>query len=148
MNSIREWLQTLGLEEYVERFEREQIDLETVRHLSDADFRELGLPLGPRVKLRMALESRPPAPGAERVIPVIEPPAPGPQVERRVGMNNRPASLVVAIFLWLIALAQLLRVLFRVDVRAGDVSIPLWVSILAFIVLAALGIWLWRERRE
>jgi lipopolysaccharide export LptBFGC system permease protein LptF len=63
-------------------------------------------------------------------------------------MNTRPASLVVAIVLWLIALAQLLRVLFRVDVRAGDVSIPLWVSMLAFIVLAALGIWLWRERRE
>jgi protein-S-isoprenylcysteine O-methyltransferase Ste14 len=63
-------------------------------------------------------------------------------------MNNRPASLVVAIFLWLIAVAQLLRVLFRVDVRAGDLSIPLWVSMLAFIVLAALGIWLWRERRE
>jgi hypothetical protein len=63
-------------------------------------------------------------------------------------MNNRPASLVAAIFLWLVALAQLLRVLFRVEVRAGDVSIPLWVSILAFIVLAALGLWLWRERRE
>ena len=63
-------------------------------------------------------------------------------------MNNRPASLVAAIFLWLVALAQLLRVLFRMEVRAGDVSIPLWVSILAFIVLAALGIWLWRERRE
>ena len=63
-------------------------------------------------------------------------------------MSNRPASLVVAIVLWLIAVAQLLRVLFRVDVRAGDVSIPLWVSILAFIVLAALGIWLWRERRK
>ena len=55
-------------------------------------------------------------------------------------MNSRPASLVVAILLWLIALAQLLRVLFRVDGRAGDVSIPLWVSIVAFIVLAALGI--------
>jgi lipopolysaccharide export LptBFGC system permease protein LptF len=63
-------------------------------------------------------------------------------------MNKRPASLVAAILLWLIALAQLLRVLFQVEVRAGDVSIPLWVSILAFIVLAALGIWLWRERRE
>jgi len=67
---------------------------------------------------------------------------------RGVGMNNRPASLVVAIVLWLIALAQLLRVLLRVEVRAGDVSIPLWVSIVAFVVLAALGIWLWRERRE
>jgi hypothetical protein len=62
-------------------------------------------------------------------------------------MSKRPASLVAAIFLWLIAMAQLLRVLFRVQVRAGDVSIPLWISILAFIVLAALGAWLWRERR-
>lgn len=62
-------------------------------------------------------------------------------------MNNRPASLVVAILLWLIALAQLLRVLLQVEVRAGDVSIPLWVSVLAFLVLAALGTWLWRERR-
>jgi membrane protein implicated in regulation of membrane protease activity len=26
--------------------------------------------------------------------------------------------------------------------------IGLWVSIGAFVVLAALGIWLWRERRE
>jgi hypothetical protein len=63
-------------------------------------------------------------------------------------MNNRPASLIVAIFLWLIALAQLLRVLFRVEVRAGDVTISLWVSVMAFIVLVALGTWLWRERRE
>src|SRR5262245_48454469 len=37
-------------------------------------------------------------------------------------MRKRPASLVAAIFLWLIALAQLLRVLFPVDVRAGDVK--------------------------
>jgi uncharacterized membrane protein len=63
-------------------------------------------------------------------------------------MNKKPASLVVAIFLWLIALAQLLRVLFRVEVKAGEVTIPLWVSFVAFIVLAALGTWLWRERRE
>jgi len=48
---------------------------------------------------------------------------------------------------WMIALAQLFRVFFRVEVRAGDVSIPLWVSVLAFAVLASLGIWLWRERR-
>jgi hypothetical protein len=61
---------------------------------------------------------------------------------------KRPASLVASILFWLIALAQLLRVLFRVEVAAGGASIPIWVSILAFIVLGALGIWLWRERRE
>ena len=61
---------------------------------------------------------------------------------------KKPASLVAAILLWLIALAQLARVLFRVEVKAGGLNIPLWISILAFIVLAAVGIWLWRERRE
>ena len=43
MNSIRAGLQELGLEEYVELFERERIDLATVCHLSNADLRELGL---------------------------------------------------------------------------------------------------------
>jgi uncharacterized membrane protein len=60
---------------------------------------------------------------------------------------KRPASLLAAVLFWLIALAQLLRVLLRVEVRAGDVNIPLWVSIVAFVALAALGTWLWRERR-
>ncbi len=60
---------------------------------------------------------------------------------------KKQASLVAAIVFWLIALAQLLRVLFRVEVTAGGVDIPLWVSVLAVIVLGALGIWLWRERR-
>jgi hypothetical protein len=61
---------------------------------------------------------------------------------------KKPASLVAAILFWLIAVVQLLRVLFRVEVTAGGVNIPLWVSIFAVIVLGALGIWLWRERRE
>jgi hypothetical protein len=60
---------------------------------------------------------------------------------------KKPASLVAAILFWLIALAQLHRVLFRVEVTAGGVNIPLWVSILVVIVFGALGIWLWRERR-
>jgi hypothetical protein len=60
---------------------------------------------------------------------------------------QKPASLVAAILFWLIAIAQLLRVLLRVEVTAGGVNIPLWISIVAFIILAALGIWLWRERR-
>lgn len=60
---------------------------------------------------------------------------------------KKPASLIAASLFWLIALAQLLRVLYRVEVRAGDVNIPVWVSLVAFIILAALGIWLWRERR-
>ena len=60
---------------------------------------------------------------------------------------KKQATLVAAILFWLIALAKLLRVLFRVKVTAGGVDIPLWVSVLAVVVLGALGIWLWRERR-
>jgi hypothetical protein len=59
---------------------------------------------------------------------------------------TRPASLVAAIVFWLIALAQLLRVLLRVRVTAGSHDIPLWLSAVAFVVLGALGMWLWRER--
>jgi membrane protein implicated in regulation of membrane protease activity len=61
---------------------------------------------------------------------------------------NRPASLVAAILFWLIALAQLLRVILRVEVIAGGVTIPLWISFVAFVILAGLGIWLWREGLE
>ena len=59
---------------------------------------------------------------------------------------KRPASLVAAIVFRLIALAQLLRVLLRVRVTAGGHDIPLCLSAVAFVVLGALGMWLWRER--
>jgi hypothetical protein len=59
---------------------------------------------------------------------------------------KKPASLVAAIVFWLIALVQLLRVLLRVRVTAGSHDIPLWLSSGAFVVLGALGMWLWRER--
>jgi len=39
---------------------------------------------------------------------------------------RKPASLVAAIVFWLIALAQLLRVLLRVEVTAPGVNMPLW----------------------
>jgi hypothetical protein len=61
---------------------------------------------------------------------------------------RKPASHVAAIVLWLVALAQLLRVLFRVQVTAGGHDIPLWPSGVAFILLGALGVWLRREWQE
>jgi hypothetical protein len=61
---------------------------------------------------------------------------------------KRPASLVSAIVFWLIALAQLLRVILRVRVTVGSYDIPLWLSSSAFVVFGTLGLWLWRERQE
>lgn len=60
---------------------------------------------------------------------------------------KKRASLVAAIVFWLMALAQLLRLLFRVEVRAGGTEIPLWVSVPAVLILGALGVWLWLDRR-
>lgn len=61
---------------------------------------------------------------------------------------KKPASLVAAILFWLIALAQLLRVLLQVRVTAGSHDIPFWPSAMAFVVLGLLGVWLWRERQR
>jgi len=47
---------------------------------------------------------------------------------------KRSASLAAAILFWLIALAQLLRVLLRVRVTAGSHDIPLWLSLGALAV--------------
>jgi uncharacterized membrane protein len=61
---------------------------------------------------------------------------------------KKPASLVAVIVFSFIAFAQLLRVVLGVRVTAGSHDIPLWPSAVAFVVLGALGLWLWRERQE
>ena len=66
--SIRDWLTELGLAQHAEAFEREQIDLDAVRHLTEDDLKDLGLPMGHRVKLLAAIRAlqRKPRPGARR----------------------------------------------------------------------------------
>ena len=61
---------------------------------------------------------------------------------------KRPASLITAIFLFLLACAQLCRVILGVNVVAAGVEIPVWPSAIAAVVLAALGIWLLKERNK
>jgi class 3 adenylate cyclase len=52
---ISAWLRELGLERYEEAFQGAEIDLEVLVDLTDADLRELGIPLGPRRKLLKAI---------------------------------------------------------------------------------------------
>jgi len=59
---------------------------------------------------------------------------------------KQPASLVVGILLLFLACAQLCRYVLKVDVVAAGMEIPLWPSAIAAIILAALGIWLLKER--
>jgi uncharacterized membrane protein len=61
---------------------------------------------------------------------------------------NRPASLVAAMFLFMIAIAQLCRALFGVIVLVGNYEIPIWPSVIAAIIVASLATWLLRERKK
>ena len=44
----------------------------------------------------------------------------------------------------LLATAQLARLLFRWPVQVASVSVPLWVSALAFVITGALATWAFR----
>jgi class 3 adenylate cyclase/predicted ATPase len=55
MLDIGSWLVRLGLAKYADVFAQNEIDLDTVRHLSDDDLKELGLPIGPRRKVMAAV---------------------------------------------------------------------------------------------
>ncbi|MBN1364900.1 MAG: hypothetical protein JW976_08870 [Syntrophaceae bacterium] len=59
---------------------------------------------------------------------------------------KRPASLIVGILLLIMACAQLCRFLLKVHVVAAGFVVPVWLSAIAAVVLAALGIWLLKER--
>ena len=53
---IADWLVKIGLTEYTGLFVENELDLETLKDLTDADLRELGLPFGPRKRLLNALK--------------------------------------------------------------------------------------------
>jgi len=61
---------------------------------------------------------------------------------------KKVASPVTAIVLGLIALAQLLRVIFQLEVTVQGIDVPRWVSGVAFVVFGFLASWLWIERRR
>src|SRR6185436_16346723 len=85
MGDVRHWLNTNGLAQLTEIFEREQIDLDALKVLTESNLKDLGLPMGPRAKLLAAIQRlkdsnqlpppRPPigvpAPAADRENPAI-----------------------------------------------------------------------------
>ena len=54
--SIADWLKQLDLERYTALFIDNEVDLQTLKVLSDADLKEMGLPFGPRKRLLAALQ--------------------------------------------------------------------------------------------
>ncbi len=66
-------------------------------------------------------------------------------VEGKPKWRTKPATFAATILLFLIAIGQLLRVVFHVKVIANGVAIPLWGSAIACVVAAILAVMLWRE---
>ena len=57
MTDVRAWLERLGLAEYAEAFEIHKIDGGVLPDLTEQDLVELGLPIGPRRKILVALRA-------------------------------------------------------------------------------------------
>jgi len=67
--SIAEWLRQLDLGQYTQLFVDNEVDLQTLKVLSDADLKELGLPFGPRKRLLAALQDQAGEPASGAVAP-------------------------------------------------------------------------------
>ena len=74
------WLRRIGLEQYAQTFRDNAIDADVLRDLTDDHLRELGLPLGVRLKLLRAVAGTSEQPPAS---PEITPNAPRTDAERR-----------------------------------------------------------------
>jgi hypothetical protein len=56
-------------------------------------------------------------------------------------------SLLAILLLTLVAIAHLLRLIYGVDVRVGEWSVPQWVSAGGVIAPLAIAALLWRESK-
>ena len=48
---LSEWLKLHQLERFLDTFEKNEVDLVTLRMLTESDLQELGLPFGPRKRI-------------------------------------------------------------------------------------------------
>src|ERR1035441_5330668 len=82
MQQIADWLKTLGMSEYAERFAESDIDTSVLRDLTDQDLKELGVSLGHRRKMLRAIAQLAGAAPTSPQSPLTEP-KPQDTAERR-----------------------------------------------------------------
>ena len=56
-DDVTKWLEELGLDEYAAVFAKNNVDLEVLPELTDADLKELGVTLGNRKKMLKAIRA-------------------------------------------------------------------------------------------
>ena len=74
MQQIADWLKTLGMPEYAQRFAENDIDIAVLPHLTDQHLKDLGVSLGHRLKMLHAVtQLAGAAPATPAPAPVTEP---------------------------------------------------------------------------
>jgi hypothetical protein len=91
VQQIADWLGQLGLGQYAQRFAENEIDVSVLRHLTDQDLKDIGIPLGHRRKLLAAISEL----GSAASAPAAVKPAPA-AVPRPVPPPPTPASVAAA----------------------------------------------------
>lgn len=56
--TVDDFLLSLGLEKYLITFQAEEVDMAALKHMTDEDLKVMGIPMGPRKKILLALESK------------------------------------------------------------------------------------------
>ncbi|XP_071687658.1 uncharacterized protein [Rutidosis leptorrhynchoides] len=56
--TVDSFLQDLGLEKYSITFQAEEVDMTALLHMTDEDLKAIGIPMGPRKKILLALEAK------------------------------------------------------------------------------------------
>ncbi len=60
----------------------------------------------------------------------------------------KPAALAAVSVFAAVALAHLLRLVFRVEMVVGGTMVPMWASAVGLVVPLAIAVFLWREQRR
>lgn len=62
--------------------------------------------------------------------------------------NPKPFTTIAVVLFSLIALLQLVRLIFGWEVMVNGVTVPLWASGIAFVIATGLAVMVWREMRK
>lgn len=60
----------------------------------------------------------------------------------------KPFTTIATLFLGLLALMQLTRFVMRWDVSINSMTVPVWISAVAFLIAGGLALMLWKENRR
>ena len=97
MSSLQDWLSAANLAAHAHVFAEHEITLDDLPHLTDADIDGLGLPIGPRRRLKVALEALKATPPAPTPVAPAPPATPEPPTDlERTGSWLHDSGIRVA----------------------------------------------------